>query len=187
MGKSKIHDYVVVLKNQHRPLIEKTSWLLILLSYFPLGLTYYNDHKQWMAIIALIIVTGIALSNYLDKKKNKPIRFSGALIVIGVALTLFSPYNWINVLYILAGFSEGFLIKNDEIGFSKELIIKSGIIPKKIKWSELNNVLIKDGLLTLDFKNNNVFQAYSDDEEDEEYDVEDDEFNAYCLERLKGK
>lgn len=186
MGKSKIHDYIVVLKNQHRPLIEKTSWLLILLSYFPLTLSYYNDRKQWMTLIAMVVITGIAVSNYIDKKKNKPIRFNGALFVIGAALTLFTSYEWIPILYIIAGIAEGLLIKNDEIGFSKDQIIKSGVLPKKIKWSELNNVLIKDGLLTMDFKNNKVFQAYTDDEEDDEYDVEDDEFNSYCQERLAG-
>jgi hypothetical protein len=50
----------------------------------------------------------------------------------------------------------------------------------------LNNVIIKDDLLTMDFKNNKVFQRYTDDEEDDEYEVESDEFNEYCLGRLRG-
>jgi hypothetical protein len=63
--------------------------------------------------------------------------------------------------------------------------VKSGLFPKKINWNELNNVVIKDDLLTIDFKNNTLFQAYTDDEEDDEYEVGDDEFNAYCRERLQ--
>jgi hypothetical protein len=63
----------------------------------------------------------------------------------------------------------------------------SGLLPKKISWPELNNVIIKDDLLTMDFKNNKVFQLYTDDEEDDEYEVESDEFNEYCLGRLNGE
>jgi hypothetical protein len=59
------------------------------------------------------------------------------------------------------------------------------LYPKKINWNELNNVVIKDDLLTIDFKNNTLFQAYTDDADDDEYEVGDDEFNAYCGERLK--
>jgi hypothetical protein len=65
--------------------------------------------------------------------------------------------------------------------------VKSGIFPQKIKWSELNNVLIRDDLFTMDFKNNQLFQAYTDDAEDEDYEVGDDEFNEYCRERLGGE
>ena len=32
---------------------------------------------------------------------------------------------------------------------------------------------------------NHVFQAETDDTDDEEYDVEDEEFNVYCRERIK--
>jgi hypothetical protein len=32
-----------------------------------------------------------------------------------------------------------------------------------------------------------LFQAYTDDAEDEEYEVGDDEFNEYCRERLGGE
>jgi len=45
-------------------------------------------------------------------------------------------------------------------------------------------VVIKDDLLTMDFKNNTLLQAYTDDEEDEEYDVVDEEFNQYCKRQL---
>jgi hypothetical protein len=39
--------------------------------------------------------------------------------------------------------------------------------------------------LTIDFKNNKVLQHYTDDEEDDEYEVESDEFNEYCQGRLR--
>ncbi|MFZ9241091.1 MAG: hypothetical protein ACO22R_08105, partial [Chitinophagaceae bacterium] len=73
---------------------------------------------------------------------------------------------------------------NVEIGFSNQQIVRKGIRTKTYQWAELNNVMIKDDLLTMDFKNNSLFQAYTDDEENEEYEVEDEEFNEYCKSQL---
>jgi hypothetical protein len=45
--------------------------------------------------------------------------------------------------------------------------------------------MIKDGILTLDYKNNKLFQAETDDDEDnEEYEVSEDEFNRWSGEQL---
>jgi hypothetical protein len=43
---------------------------------------------------------------------------------------------------------------------------------------------LNGGLLTIDFKNNQLLQLETDDDEDDEYDVEDEEFNNYCLTQL---
>ncbi|OYY22402.1 MAG: hypothetical protein B7Y69_06810, partial [Sphingobacteriia bacterium 35-40-8] len=57
--------------------------------------------------------------------------------------------------------------------------------PKKhILWEELNNVVIKDGLLTIDFKNNKLLQkeiqsgSNAKDEQD---------FNEFCRNKLQPK
>jgi hypothetical protein len=47
-------------------------------------------------------------------------------------------------------------------------------------WSEINNLVLKDGLLTVDFKNNKLFQQLTD----ENYPVDENEFNNYCRDRL---
>ena len=74
----------------------------------------------------------------------------------------------------------------EEIGFSTDKIIVKKLFKRTIHWNELNNAMIKDGLLTLDFKNNKLFQAETDDDEDnEEYDASEEEFNAFCQEHLK--
>ena len=56
-----------------------------------------------------------------------------------------------------------------------------GVDPKIIHWEDLNNVVLKDGILTLDFQSNKVLQFETDelDDEDEE-EVTEEEFNAFC-------
>lgn len=185
MADKKIYDYVVVLRNNNKALIEKTGWLLSILSFFPIGISIYQSPTSFLSYLFLFIVASILISFIYEKHKKKKIRFSTLLIGIGIGLISTTGNFLLGFLYMLAGISEKYLATNIEIGFSESEIVKKVLNSKKYKWSEFNNILIKDDLLTMDFKNNSVFQAYTDDEENDEYDVEGEEFNNYCKKRLE--
>jgi hypothetical protein len=76
------------------------------------------------------------------------------------------------------------ILQKRELGFSKNFIQENGLFGKKINWNELNRIILKDDILTIDFKNNKLIQVYTDNEEDDEYEVGSDEFNAYCQNRI---
>lgn len=76
------------------------------------------------------------------------------------------------------------MIQNKEIGFSHKEIMIKGFFKKRINWEELNQVIIKDDIITIDFKNNKLIQSETDDEEDDDYEVGDDEFNTFCRNRI---
>jgi heme/copper-type cytochrome/quinol oxidase subunit 4 len=184
MSKGKVYDYVVVLKNNNKSIIERTGWQLSFLSILPISMMIYQNPTSIMQYILLFAVASLMISLYFDKKKNKKVQFLSLLLCIGVGLIALSGNMLLGILYIIAGISERFLSANVEIGFSVNEIVKKELTSKSYQWNELNNVVIKDDLLTMDFKNNTLFQAYTDDEEDDEYDVEDDEFNEYCKRQL---
>lgn len=185
MPKAKIFDYVVVLKNNHKEAIEKTGWLLSALAVLPYAVAVYMDPQKWILIFLLVVLGFLLISNIIDKKKNQKIMFSPILVISGMGLLFFSSIGLVGLLYLLAGAVEKYFSKNKEIGFSGTEINITGLVPKKTTWSALNNVVIRDGLLTMDYKNNTVFQAYTDDGYNEDYGVEDDEFNVYCAKQLK--
>lgn len=54
---------------------------------------------------------------------------------------------------------------------------------KRYTWNELNNVVLKDGLLTIDFKNNKMLQRLVDSEVDVKV---EEEFTAYARGLIKG-
>lgn len=186
MGKQKIHDYVVVLKNHNRKTIEMTGWLLSLLALIIFLINIYESPTDWGIFFSLFIIIALMASNFVEKRKKKKISFATLLVCAGLGLSFFTETGTIDSLFILAGIAEKYLNKNKEIGFSDTGIVISGLFPKKYNWSALNNIVIKDDLLTMDFKNNKVLQQYTDDEEDDEYEVESDEFNDYCKGRLNG-
>ena len=56
-----------------------------------------------------------------------------------------------------------------------------GMPEKKIEWQNVSNVVLKDGILTLDFKNNKLLQAPIL----ENWTMEEEQaFNAFCYDQI---
>ena len=70
-----------------------------------------------------------------------------------------------------------------EIGFHHDRVVINTLIKRRFEWSAFNNVVLRDGLLTLDFSNNRLMQKEVADDEEED-DADEEEFNAFCRDRL---
>jgi hypothetical protein len=184
-GSKDLYDFVVVLRNNHKRSIEKTGWLLSILLLILLGFSILTELSSLMLIIVSFITIALMTSNYFEKRKKKDLSFKPILIAGGIGLIVASSLPFIiGSLLILCGLFEKTILQKREFGFSNNIIQENGLFGKKIRWNELNRVVLKDDLLTIDFKNNKIFQAYTDDEDDDEYEVGADEFNAYCQNRI---
>jgi hypothetical protein len=63
----------------------------------------------------------------------------------------------------------------------KETITYPSFPKKKMAWTELNNLILKDGLLTIDLKNNSFIQQSIDQTKTS---INEAEFNDFCREQL---
>jgi hypothetical protein len=136
---------------------------------------------NWVAAAAVIM---LLLWNVYEIKTGKTTRFKPAFIASFLGLALITPHSLLSLPYIVLAWLEDQAQAAQEIGFARDEIVLNGIRTRKISWSELNNVVLKDGLLTIDFKNNKLFQQEVDDQEDDDYDGSEDEFNAFCHQQL---
>jgi hypothetical protein len=64
---------------------------------------------------------------------------------------------------------------------SEQLILVRSYNTRKYSWDQLNNVVLKDGLLTLDFTNNKVLQLTVNNNSS----VNDAAFNDFCAGQVK--
>lgn len=184
MRNKKVQDYLVVLKNPNTTIVERTGWLLSALAILIITIQLLSHSTSIGLYVTLFVVLVFLISNIIEKRKNHAIRFSYLLIATGVGLAFFGDGPNSNLLFVLLGLLEKFFLQKKEIGFTKEGITIGGWIPKKSSWSEIDNIVLNGGILTIDYKNNKLFQLETDDEEDDEYDVEDEEFNNYCRKHL---
>lgn len=53
---------------------------------------------------------------------------------------------------------------------------------REIKWDAISNMLLKDGILTIDMKNNKILQELVDDKDGS---IDEKEFNEFCRQQLK--
>ena len=180
-----VYDYVVVLRNDHKQSIEKTGWLLSILILLLLAYAIYNEQHSVVLYIVLTITISLFISNWYENIKKKAVYFKPLLIAGGLGLIIASSLPAIiGICLIVCGVVEKTILQKREFGFSKDTIQENGPLGKKINWNDLNRVIVKDDILTIDFKNNKLLQFYLDNEDDDEYDVGPDEFNAYCQNRI---
>ena len=74
--------------------------------------------------------------------------------------------------------------RNLLVSFFENRIIFHSFPERTIQWTGVNNVILKDDLLTIDFKNNKIIQQLIKETDEP---VNEKEFNDFCKERLKSE
>ena len=178
------YPYVVFLKKDSERTIDFISILLCLFS----ALNFINEqvstrHFQiFFSSLAFIILAGTAV-NIVLARKGRQVRYRYWLLIAGLGWLAMPFLPWLGVLFFLQSFLEYQVKRPLEIGFSADRVVINTLFKRNYTWTAFNNVILKDGLLTLDFKNNRLLQKeVLDDGED---DADEEEFNDYCRERLR--
>lgn len=174
----------ITIKNEKIRRYYLSSLVLILFNISAqLYLTFTEKYKEdriliiglLLAASILIIVTRGNKFNYPDKKK-----YAGTIFLLIAAVWIYWQIYWAAALTIIIDIFFIFSTKKFEIKFADEKIIYPSFPAKKIFWNELSNVILKDGLLTIDFKNNKILQA----EAEEDDLIDEKEFNDFCKQYL---
>ncbi|MHA4810269.1 hypothetical protein ACX0G9_19305 [Flavitalea flava] len=203
------YQYVVILKRDSDRVIDIIS--IILCAFSALNFLFEQVRSQhinyFLSLAFLILVTGIIINirsaqiNIRSarsgpytispdpdnapspRKTGSQVRYKYWLLTAGVAW-LGMPYlQWLSIFFFVLTFLEYQAKYPLEIGLSDDRIVINTLFKQRFDWSAFNNIILKDGLLTLDFKTNRILQKEVLD--DEEGDAEEDEFNDYCLQRLR--
>ena len=190
----KVHDYIIELKRPNYLFVDMVSRLMLMLSIAMFSYTIYLVHAfNWFSIMLALLVTGMMTwwgYTYSDQKKGKMpfYRFGLLLAMIGWAalarLNGVSVFYWIAVLFFIAVISEKQVKFPQEIAFNDEGIIINSLPKKHYSWELVKNVVLKDGILTLDFKNNKLIQKETESDTSA---AEEGEFNEFCNSKLDAE
>ncbi|HKC34937.1 MAG TPA: hypothetical protein VKB95_02710, partial [Chitinophagaceae bacterium] len=88
---------------------------------------------------------------------------------------------WITIMLLLFILLDFIAHKKLLVDITDKQIVVPYVMQKTINWNEVNNVILKDGLLTIDFKNNKLFQQLILNSDE---DVNEKEFNDFCKQQL---
>ena len=150
------------------------------------GLSYLavtrSEIRYWCIAVILLILVLFAIQQ-IAKKKHREFSAQAGSILLIIASYIGFNFWWpalimaiLAVLYIIS-------IRQFIVSVNANNIIYPSFPKKIIQWNELNNVIMKDGLLTLDFKNNKLIQVLVRRDQTH-HDLEEKDFNDFCRKQL---
>ncbi len=197
------YKYVVILKNERERATDIFSILLCLFSALTFAwlairqirTTHFTNNfattssvgaptdAYILAALALVLLTGLVINVFIRRYNPSTVRYRFWLLLAALGWIGLTPLYFVGLLIgLLAGF-ESRVKRPLEIGFDDDRIVINYSVKIRYDWSAFTNVILKDGLLTLDFKTNRIMQKELVDDEDED-EADEEEFNIYCRSRL---
>jgi hypothetical protein len=174
--------FTILLKNEKLRTYTIISWLIIamnVISFIYLGVSGRSKVANLPYFSSALLIT-IFFFRFVSKREafeNDSISLCYSIAVITwIVLQL---YWAAGVLLLLFLFQDVSRRKLTVLVFDDRIVYPS--FPKRtIEWKELSNVVLKDGILTIDLKNNKVYQNEITSPASEL------DFNEFCEEHLKG-
>ena len=174
-------QFELILKNEKELSYKRISIFLLVLNLVGiLFITYLKDFKSWLPIIIAAIAILTASSSIYFGNKNEKAILTGAFLLLSVAWIV-AGYWIIGVLNMLFMILNNAALRKPIVTINESQVIYPSFPKKKIDWQELSNLIIKDGLLTIDFKNNRIIQQYIADISSA---IDEKEFNDFCRQQL---
>jgi hypothetical protein len=182
----KQYDYVITLKNAGFFAIDAISKLMLFISFTIFVYSAYTLLKPasfFYTVVAFVLLTWFIIINCF-KKNNAPIYYSFGLLIAAIGwLYNFTQSGWLTLVFVLAAFLEKQVKFPQEIGVDKQGLTFNSFPKKHQPWKELNNLILKDGLLTVDYKNNKLFQQEIESQVSSGLETE---FNEFCSAKVKA-
>lgn len=180
-----VYDYVITLKKSDYRFIDQVSQLMLLFAFVIFCYYYYLYFRSGVFYLIIAIgIIGLCYYSLYRKRKDGYTYFRLALLLSAVGWFLSAERNiWMGSLYALAGLLEKQVKFPQEIGFSKDDIVFNTFPKKRLQWNDVSNVLIKDGLITIDQKNNKLFQKEINEAATRQVEIE---FNEYCRQQINS-
>lgn len=174
--------YELLLKNDKERSYRVISLLLLIINCISiLYLTYANGFTKWGPLILALLAAFSVFTVYFFRNKNEKISFGVAFFFFALAWETagYWPAAIINLFFSVANLVA---LKKPIVRISEEKILYPSIFRNTIAWKELSNLVLKDNLLTIDFKNNHLIQQMLDEKNPVPDEKEFNDFCKFCIE-----
>ena len=162
---------------------DQVSQLMYVFSLITFGYYYYYYPKS--GAVYLFIGGGLLLFwaiSIIKKRRKGEAFFRFGLFICALGWVIGPERNiWMALLYAVAGLLEKQVKFPAEIGFAADEISFNSLPKKTLGWDQVKNVLIKDGLLTIDQKNNRLYQKEIEGYVTADIENEFNEFAHRCI------
>ena len=173
--------YEIVLKNEKEKTYFIISWLLLASNFISILIFSVSMHfSKWGPFAYSMLAMACIFVPMYFKDKNEKITYGWAFFFFGLGWQS-SPYDWLFYLNLLFGILDQTARRKLSVQVDKNYVVYPAVFQKRIHWKDISNIILKDDILTIDLKNNKIFQQLIDEKMQT---VNEKEFNDFCREQL---
>ena len=179
-----MEHFEIILKNEQLKFYNRLSWLIITINFIVflyLGLFSAEKNSRVGAITSIVLLILLLMLQRFSKKINWLPGMHPYFLVLMVGWIIMGKY-WLTAIPFFFDILSAISTRKLVVDVSANIIMYPSFPPQKIYWSALSSMILKDGLLTINFKNNAIIQQYADDIKTS---VNEQEFNDFCRQQLK--
>ncbi len=145
---------------------------------------YSYIHQEFLSVLFIgsFLIPVLILRTVLQRKKAVT-TYRHPLFATGLLWLLVPGMRWIAIFFIVFILFDHQSRQPLEIGISDERVVINTFFRRRYEWTAFSNIVLKDNLLTMDFKNNRILQREIIPEVS---DVNEAEFNGFCREQLQN-
>ncbi len=174
-------DFNFKLINPHKKSIRLLANCILLLNGLILLYFNYHQHQSNYFYLRIFLIIFLVVIDMFTKRKDWLYHTFGVMLVF--VAWLYFGYWWIGIIMIALSVFAELAVADKRICFEKDTIYTTTIFGKTYTWFKFQNIVLKDGLLTLDFKNNKIIQTTIDKEVNLQ---EEENFNLYCKQKINS-
>jgi hypothetical protein len=179
----RLFDYIIVCKSPDFKNVDRISQFMYLLCILGLSFGIYKGNFPKPALVIAIMTSVICWLIFCLYQKKK-----GGVPYYRLGL-LFASWGWffmpnallIAGIYLIAALFERQVKFPYELAFDPTGIVINTFPKKYFPWNSVQNVIIKDDVITIDFKSNKLIQT--DINESVTMSITN-EFNAFCAQQI---
>lgn len=151
---------------------------LAILLFFTLSAE--NKTESLKRIIPVTVILAILI--YMITQKRYSTQFLNILFVLFTLSWIINGSYWLAGSTLLFAVLYNISARNFVISVTAAEISYPSFPVRKIKWEELNNIILKDEVLTIDLKSNKLIQHAIGNVNNP---VNEEEFNEFCRQQLR--
>jgi hypothetical protein len=171
--------FEITLKNEKEKSYRLIILLLVVLHVLLFSLLLF-DNGLWRKAVSALVLTVLYSGYRLLITRTAGQKFtlgSGYFIVMAIFFT--DNIWWLGLIDFILSILSGIAVSPVMYSFTPEQVKKVPFPFKKYQWNQFSNVILKDNILTLDFKTNKLLQAEVDTKN-----IDDQAFNTFAKEQL---
>jgi hypothetical protein len=174
-----MEQFTFELKNDKKLTYTRMRYLMELIGavFFMVCL---HSRTKWYGIVCFLVLF-VLLEWDLKKNQEKQV----TIIVLTYSMLAFGWLlinGWMALLHVLLLALNIIAVRKLQVVATAKGITYPSFPANKIQWDELQNVIYKDGILTIDFKNDKLLQVDVDNTL-----IDETSFNQYCRQQLEIK